>query len=329
MTEETIKEIIRRYSEQEVPDQVKESFEQWMLDSDDWAEKSDALEELWEEFSHETGSVAHGLPGAETVLKDAILEEKRISGRLPFVHKIYLWTASAAAVFFAVLSLFMYSVMGRTEVCLASSDGAKASFVLPDGSKVWLNRDSRLYYSGDMDGKERRVRLEGEGFFDVAKNPERPFIVSASDIDINVLGTEFTVSAYDAEKVDTYLLEGRVGISGPGIDGSIDLVPDQAVRYIKSDMSYRKYNVKASNHTSWINERLVFQNVSLSDIVETLSHWYNIVIFCPDENFANNTKLSFTVRQEPLCEILDAIEKLIPVSCHMTDSDRTIIINNN
>ncbi len=324
MTRKSIREIISVYLRNDVPEQVKDSFETWIMDSDSYEDKNEALEELWDSFENPTNDVS--LPSAADVIKSA---ENIRKGRALKVSKrknIMLWISSVAAALFAVVSVSLL-IYGRDSVtCLASSDSAIGSFELPDGSKVWLNRGSRLYYSGELDGRKRAVRLEGEGFFDVAEDKEHPFIVEAHDLDITVLGTEFTVTAYEDTEVTAYLQEGCIKASGPNLKEGVILTPNHSITFNKASGTYTKRCVMASNHTSWIGDRIVFNNTSLYDIMENLCHWYNVDISCNDEEFAKRTKLSLTVRKEPLHEILGAIEALVPVTYSSIDNHNITLI---
>lgn len=359
MTRKNIKEIIETFIQNDVPDQVRESFEKWMLDPESYQEKNDALESVWDEFGQEipsedsgTGPAhdyvpeihahysASGMPGhapgagrsvfsrgvepVSSVLRDAarLSGQERHTGRK---IRFALWLSSAAAVFFAVLSAVLFVSGGTEEVHLASSAGSKASFVLPDGSKVWLNSGSSLFYRDGLGGRKRVVRLEGEGFFDVAKDSRRPFMVKACDLDITALGTEFTVSAYSGTDICTYLQEGRVLVSGPRLEEGVTMSPGQAMIFSRDDMKYTLKRVKASNHTSWIKDRLDFYNTSLYDIFETLRHWYNVDIRLSGPPLALNTCLSLTVRQEPLEEIVQAIAELVPYTVETDNAGSGII----
>ncbi len=319
MTRKTIREIMDVYLRNDVPEPVKGSFETWMTDQEDWQEKHEALEDIWNCIPETDLSC---LPAAEDVLDAALGKEKMRPGRDR--HRL-LWLTSAAAVVFAVISVVQFATGNVTETCLASSDSAKGHFTLPDGSSVWLNRGSRLYYSGNLDGRTRKVRLEGEGFFDVSKNESHPFVVEAYDMDITVLGTEFTVTAYGPEKVSAYLQEGSIMAHGPGLSKGVLLKPDQSITYDKAASTYSRSQIKSSNHTSWIGDKLVFSGTSLCDICETLCHWYNADISCSDAAFASGTRLSFTVRQEPLSEILDAIGHLAKVTCNSDENGHITI----
>ena len=230
MTHKSIKEIIRTYLQNDVPEQVRESFEKWMLDTESFQEKNEALESIWNESVHESSGDGGPVRTVSSVFDDASAFDaarKRSDRR----RGTALWISSAAAVFFAFIALFQFFSDRTPDVRLASSEDAKASFVLPDGSKVWLNSGSTLSYSKGLKGRNRTVTLEGEGFFDVEKNPDRPFVVKARDLDITVLGTEFTVSAQDDKDIAVYLQEGRVKVSGPKLEDGLEMKPDQAIIY--------------------------------------------------------------------------------------------------
>ena len=311
MTHKSIKEIIRTYLQNDVPEQVRESFEKWMLDTESFQEKNEALESIWNESVHESSGDGGPVRTVSSVFDDASAFDaarKRSDRR----RGTALWISSAAAVFFAFIALFQFFSDRTPDVRLASSEDAKASFVLPDGSKVWLNGGSTLSYSKGLKGRKRTVTLEGEGFFDVEKNPDRPFVVKARDLDITVLGTEFTVSAQDDKDIAVYLQEGRVKVSGPKLEDGLEMKPDQAIIYDRLSSGYKVRKVKAANHTAWIRDRLDFYNTSLYDILETLCQWYNTGIKCTDPVLAGKIKLTLTVRQEPLEEIMLAIAELVP-----------------
>lgn len=319
MNRKTIEEIIAAYQKNDVPEQVRESFGFWLSDSRDSREKHEALEEIWDNIPE---TQVYGLPSPSAVLDDA---RKREIKRMSLGRRWLLWFTSAAAVFFAVISIVQFMSGNVPETCLASSEGAKGYFVLPDGSQVWLNRGSRLYYSGNLDGKTRKVRLEGEGFFNVSKDELHPFVVEAHDMNITVLGTEFTVSAYNPDRITAYLQEGSIKAGGPGLEKGVVLSPDQSITFDRENSRYFRRQIKAANHTAWTGDRLVFNKTSLADICETLCHWYNVDLACDDGTFASRTKLSLTVRQEPLYEILSAIGHLAKVTYTSDDAGHITI----
>ncbi len=287
-------------------------------------EKSDVLKELWESIPEY--SPKNGLPSAASIIEEGeAISKTKIIGSLRRKNILLRFT-SAAAVILLVLCTALFMTRSEVITCIASTDSSKSTFTLPDGTQVHLNRNSRLYYSGELDGRTRNVRLIGEGFFDVAKDSEHPFIVEAHDMDITVLGTRFTVTAYTDEHVSAYLEEGSIKAKGPGLKEDVLLTPNQSLTYHKSKGTYTKKAVNAIHHTSWKNDHLAFKNTSLHDIMESLSHWYQVKITCNDEAFANTTKLSLTVRQESLTEIFNAIRTLVPAMSYSFEDGRNLTI---
>lgn len=271
--------------------------------------KENRLKELWDRIPLPED---YGLESAQEVLNDAMMQERALKKSQLRFYGMWKKAALAAAGVAACLAVCLFTglgVSGGAYTTLCSSPSAKGQFTLPDGTSVYLNHGSRLTYKGELDGRTRVVKLEGEGFFDVTKDPEHPFIVETGDVKVKVLGTRFTVSAYDEERMAVYLEEGSVSAKLPYCK-DIVLHPDQAVFYdaVRGTVSVRKAN--ARNHTAWAAEKLEFSAAPVSDIIDNLEHWYGKTIVCSDHVWADNVKLSFTVRQEPVEDILDALCKL-------------------
>ncbi len=159
--------------------------------------------------------------------------------------------------------------------------GKKSKIVLSDNSVVWLNAGSRLIYPTLFPEKKRVVWLEGEAYFEVAKNADKPFFVETSRSKIRVLGTCFNVKAYaDEPTEETVLAEGSVslelreGISRKGIL----LKPEQRIVVSNEDNSYSLSNVNIQDYISWINGMFIFHNEPLSLVLKRISRYYNIEI---------------------------------------------------
>lgn len=323
MTKKTIKEILESYMRSDSPEEVRAAFDRWLTDRDSCDEKEDALSALWESMPLTSASVPEN-PFA--VIEDAEkMEELRVSR----TKNIWLWMTSAVAACMTVFALIGWNARSAHECtcCLVSSSNSKGEFTLPDGSVVWLNQDSRLYYSNDLKGKIREVKLEGEGYFNVAKDAEHPFVVQAGDMVIKVLGTRFTVSAYNDRPIQAYLEEGSILATVPEHE-PVTLTPDHAVRYDSGSKGFVTYKENASDHTAWVGSRLEFVNKPLSDIIECLEHWYCEDIFCSDMETASGIRLSMTIRQESIDEIFSAISTIADLS-YITDSSGNIKISFN
>ena len=160
--------------------------------------------------------------------------------------------------------------------------GTRAKVTLSDQSVVWLNAGSRLIYPSEFRGKERKVILFGEAFFDVEKNPERPFVVETSGYRIKVLGTQFNVSAYPGDDISqTVLTEGSVQVTmeqDNWFDKNIVLKPNELFAYNKASNSSKIEKVRPEMYVLWKDGILQFEKEDLSRILKKLERFYNIQI---------------------------------------------------
>lgn len=156
--------------------------------------------------------------------------------------------------------------------------GGQYHIVLPDGSKVWLNAASSLRFPTAFIGKERRVEITGEVYFEVAHNAKMPFIVKANDTEVAVLGTHFNVMAYADEKVmKTTLLEGSVKVSRSG--KSAMLAPGQQARLTNSSENIRVLDdVDTDKEMAWKTGYFQFEDENLESIMRQVSRWYDVDI---------------------------------------------------
>ncbi len=158
--------------------------------------------------------------------------------------------------------------------------GSRSTIKLADGTMVWLNAGSRLIYPSRFVDKTREVFLVGEAFFDVAKNAQQPFVVKTPEVQLEVLGTQFNISAYPEENVvQTVLTEGSVEMEW--IDGGVfgehlKVVPGQLVIANKKEKETKVYSVNTDYYTSWKEGYLTFSNSDLNRVVKKLERYYNI-----------------------------------------------------
>jgi len=199
------------------------------------------------------------------------------------------------------------------------SYGKKSMIVLSDGTKVWLNAGSQLIYPAVFINKDRKVTLMGEAFFDVAKNPKRPFIVSASDVSVHVLGTRFDISAYPEDKVvQTVLEEGKVNLVylAKGIlnrEYVVEMKPNQMVEFNKTSGEASSAMVDVSKYVSWKDGMLEFEKVDLGRALMQVERFYNIKIHLADP-IIGTYKLSgkLDLKDEPE-KVLNVIKLTVPI----------------
>lgn len=201
--------------------------------------------------------------------------------------------------------------------------GGEYQVVLADGTKVWLNSASRLIYPQSFMGKERRVVLSGEAFFDVAHDAERPFIVETSRMNVKVLGTRFNVNDYDDnEEVSTTLVNGSVEIVS-GDQQAFRLVPGEQAYGKENELEKREVNVRL--YTSWIDGKFLFNNTELEEIAKQISRWYDVEIFFSNENVKKVRFTGAIVKFKPLEDLVRMIESTSQV--RFSVKGRTIVIS--
>lgn len=154
---------------------------------------------------------------------------------------------------------------------------------LEDGTVIWLNADSKLTYPNHFQAHERRVTLEGEAYFKVAKDVRRPFIVHTAEVTTKVLGTEFNIRAYKERPTHVTLLQGKVRVSDNRANQTIDLAPgqDASADSVTANMAVSDVDVMAQ--TAWKDQLFCFRNEELTDIMREIGRWYNVEIVFMNE----------------------------------------------
>ncbi len=188
--------------------------------------------------------------------------------------------------------------------------GSRSKTYLPDGTLVWLNAGSSLSYNNKFGKRERRVQLNGEAYFEVAKNKHKPFYVMTKDINVKVLGTKFDFSNYeDEEFIKVSLLEGHVQITSPSTkDKLLDLYPDQQMVYSKTEDKIIKESVESKNYKVWTNGYLFFDEEWLTEISRKLERSYNVNITIADDSLRHLRFYgNFKQNEQTIEDVLNAL----------------------
>ena len=203
--------------------------------------------------------------------------------------------------------------------------GGEYNLVLADGTSVMINSDSKLSVPDRFEGKERRVRLEGEALFHVAQDVEHPFIVETDGGDVTVLGTVFNVNAYSGEDyVQTTLVEGRVAFQGKGMTDARTIAPGEQITYDVQTNSVNVEKVDTRIYTAWTEGKWIIEGERLDEIMKQLARWYDVTVFYQN---AEAKDLVFTGDLEKYSNcnvILDIISMTTNVEFEL--KDRVIIV---
>ncbi len=218
-----------------------------------------------------------------------------------------------------------------------SPRGQRTSVILPDSTRVWLNSGSTLKYSTDYNLKIREVIAEGEAFFEVKKNPDKPFYVLANEIRVKVYGTSFNVKAFPEEKtIETTLIEGRLSITPLAFASNqakeIFLKPNEKCIYVKksgavnlesgkkNSLDKEAGNLKAINkvtirknistevESQWKDGKLVFENESFSELAIKLERWYDVKVHFVDSKI-RDYKFTGSFDKETINQAMEALKQ--------------------
>ena len=211
--------------------------------------------------------------------------------------------------------------MRQCEVIAGSLQKSEVS--LPDGSKVWLNSDSRIAYSMTFGTADRTITLHGEAYFDVAKNEQIPFIVNSSGLSVKALGTKFNIRSFEDEDVTVTLMEGKV-LASAGEDSAV-LLPYEQVSLDRTNGRLGEVrHVDSCTALPWRMSELVFDNLSLERIAEMLESIHNIEVVFKDQTI-KEYKYTGVVPNTSPAEVLDIISETSPVSFRINGN--TIVLN--
>lgn len=192
---------------------------------------------------------------------------------------------------------------------LTTTRGEQTEVLLPDGTLVFLNSQSSLNFPTNFKGaKERKVTLTGEGYFEVTKNKLQPFIVASNQQRVKVLGTTFNINAYaDEPHTATTLLEGSVNITNTNSQQNATLSPGQQA--IISTQQLDVKTVETDDVVAWKNGYFMFNNETLSTILNRVSKWYDVDVVYKDDAMKNKTFFGSISRYKNISELLKVIQK--------------------
>ncbi|MCU0410110.1 MAG: FecR domain-containing protein [Bacteroidales bacterium] len=213
---------------------------------------------------------------------------------------------AAMVIIVAGLGWIAFEIAAPGKVVVASaSDEKNIEVLLADGSRIYLNRDSRLTYSEKFGRNDRRVTLKGEAFFDIAPDPSRPFIIDAGSARVRVLGTSFNVRTDNGNnEVEVFVSTGRVMLTSSDGSRSMTLEPDFIGR-LSADNSSQALNTNV-NYISWHTDMLAFEGERLSEVFADLKRTFNIDIVAADADI-NDFRLTSMFDNQPKDTIIQVI----------------------
>ena len=277
------------------------------------------------------------------------LAEKLSRSSKTRVHTFWTWQRIAASwviiISTGVMGWLLNDVRSaeveqtESSVTVYARAGSQSAVDMPDGTKVWLNGNSKLTYNNTYGYRDREVQLTGEACFDVITDPEKPFIVKAGNLSIKALGTTFNVKAYPEDKaVTTTLVKGKVVVEGKDENNnlfSIAMKPNENVTYrtewhvpeaqiqsgvidpavpdsIIVEPVVVENNIKTELYTSWKDDLWIIEKQNLGNLSKNFERRYNVQIVFTSENI-KNYRFSGSIQNEPVEQVMKILRRTIPL----------------
>lgn len=260
------------------------------------------------------------LSGGSSVKVDApvVVESAQSEGRTMTLPRRRLWTkwaAAAAIALICVLSYFWFANKGEAagkELHYAAAMGKIEHIDLPDGSKVELNGGSSLHAAADFGKSARHLQLEGEAFFEVAKDKERPFVVAIGSTTSEALGTQFNLRhAHSSKVVQLSVVEGKVRFTDTLSHQALELVAGQVAEFDPISGRLSQVQRSATDQAAWRQNLLVFEDESFPVAAELFERHYGVKFSFPER--LNTARLTAKFEGRALSQVLEVIESIYNV----------------
>jgi ferric-dicitrate binding protein FerR (iron transport regulator) len=243
------------------------------------------------------------------------LKEKQQLKRSARLLNWYRYAAIALLVMGLSGAAFVYNNYFNTELQLTQIHtelGQMSTVILPDGSKIWVNADTKLTYNNQYGIQNRAIQVQGEAYFEVARNLKDPFIVDLGAIQVKVTGTQFGISNYDdLNEMNVVLEEGSVEIQSASDELIVKLKPEELAVFNKKTNTIHTMKVKSAHYTSWKDGILNIFELPLDQLVVKLERRYNQKFEV--DPLVKDLPYTFSIEGESLAEVIHLIERISPV----------------
>ena len=318
--EKNIEELLFRYCEGKLSGDERKHVEEWISASKENEELAKTVHELY--WAADTLSVMDKV--------DADKALKKVNGKLVRrkFKTVFLWAERAAAIMFIpLLSAYLFQIK-NSDVAEArmmeirTNPGMTTAFVLPDGTNVSLNSGSVLRYPEFFSGDKREVELIGEAFFDVAKDPNKRFVVKTTgDERVEVLGTSFNMEAFPGDSIlSTTLLEGKVRFVSDA--GSVQMNPGEKLVYNNKTSKAKLTKTNGEAETAWKYGKIIFDNTPFNEVLRMLSKRFNVDFLVKNEKYRKDS-FTGTFSTQRLEQVLDVFSISSKIKWRYVPTDKT------
>ena len=308
------KDILKRYTSDNFTAKDERYVREQFNNKETVTELKELLKEDWE--SDNVDNSSKDLSHVLDAIHQQISVPKR-QGKLKRLYKVYSGIAAMLLLPLAILFVIKnlsndYQQSQNAMTAIHAPKGGKIEFVLPDGTHGWLKGGSQLSYSTAF--KQRHVQLQGEAYFDVTHNQEKPFEVLGDISKVVVLGTQFSASMWPQNNTAEVVLEsGKVKFVPADTNDATILKPGERLVYLKDANEVTIQTVQTEKHNAWVNGVLAFRGENLKQVAEKLGEWYDVDVELVGD-FPADYQFRATFKDEKIEEVLRLIKLTAPIS---------------
>ncbi|MFD0765460.1 FecR family protein [Mucilaginibacter lutimaris] len=329
MEEKELYLLITRYLSKQTSTEENEVLVDWIAADKQNEQTFEEVKRVWLGYKRSAG--ADSVTALAKLHTRIALKEHRLATAKVQRLRIYTIPAAAALVLL-IAGWFAYRLLlppqQNTYLKETTLSGQKKRIVLPDGTRVVLGPESSFSYPTAFEKGKRIVSVIGEAYFEVTKNPHRPFIVQTQAMSVQVLGTHFNVNATKNQNINTVsLLEGKVKVKlMDKVNEEYFLKPGQELSVNKQSHQVLQRQLDSIAVLSWLNNVLIFKNEKLGDVAPRIEKMYGVKIIFTDQATAD-TKLYATFNNKTLAEVMRTICESGMLAYHKEENKIYIKLN--
>ncbi len=315
-------ELLTQFLSGECTPEERQIIETWINSSPDNKRIIENLEKIWNsprvqknkwDIDRVWGNIVR-----ETGISNKQQDETRV---VPLQRKSKfnsVWIRVAAAIAVILIPAVYILIMGipgqggieKEWKEIIVDNGTRTSFALDDGTEITLDAGSILRYPTEFGDASRDIYFQGEGYFIVAPDNEKPFKVYAENALVTVLGTKFNLRAWrENERVELVVTEGKVSFRAGDSEEHEILTENEMSVLTTAGIPSRPVKVESADYLGWMNNNLKMDNVNLSEIIGQLERWYDLVIDIDDSALSH--KINIHLQKEPVDNLLDLVGAII------------------
>lgn len=316
-------DILKKYLMGECSEEELIEVSAWIRESDEHARQLFRMEEIYQ----------LGKTNSHTIEQQMQLAEKRLYKRIKEANskqaktiRLYQWMKYAAIVTVILLlggGAGYWFYQNDTDMLIAvANEGIVKEVTLPDGTKVWLNNSATLKYPREFSKTERNVYLEGEAYFKVTKNRQKPFTVESDAMRVRVLGTTFNFKSDKRSRIaEATLIEGEIEVKGQREEGQIILAPGQRAELNKSTGRLTVKQVDAKLDAVWHDDLIPFVSADIFTITKALERFYDVKIILSPDIRSDKTYSGVLKKKSNIESVLKSLQNSIPIDYKIVGSN--------